>query len=273
MRPLVITSDVATRITRGLSRASTSRIGSVGRVEEDSLGVEVRYWGDVVGTLVMRPVWYYRYFNVLKNVGRENEVAVDEALAWYRGHAVPCRVTVSPFESSEGMLAGLSRRGLRPVQFMSVLCRTLDGTEAAPSPGVTVRELARSEFDVFLNLWLPEGPGMDRAPLAPLVRAEFADWRCYVALVDGVAAAHAALYLTADVAVLAGGGTRPEFRGRGCQRDLLRRRLADAYRSGCALAVTQATPATTSQRNMERVGFQTAYTELILADSFVDDPE
>ena len=26
------------------------------------------------------------------------------------------------------------------------------------------------------------------------------------------------------------------------------------------------------QINMERVGFQTAYTELILADSFVDDP-
>src|SRR5207248_421854 len=138
MRPLVITPDVATRITRGLTRASMSRIGPVGRVEGDPLGVEIRRWGDVVGTLVMRPVWYYRYFNVLKNVGRDDEVAVDEALAWYRGHDARCRVTVSPFESSEGILAGLSRRGLRPVQFMSVLCRTLDGTEAAPSPGVTV---------------------------------------------------------------------------------------------------------------------------------------
>ncbi len=268
----MITPDVASRLSRALAEASTSRIRHIQQVEGDPLGVDVRRWGDVVATLVTRPVWYYRYFNALKNVGRDDEIAVDEALPWYRGHGVTCRVTVSPFSSSEGMLAGLSRRGLRPVQFMSVLYRIPEGKRSDPATGVTVRELASLEFDEFLEQWLPEGQTPDRALLGQVVRAEFVDWRCYIAMVDGVPAAHAALHVRDGVAVLAGGGTRPELRGRGCQTALLHQRVGDAHQAGCDLVVSQATPASTSQRNMERVGFQTAYTELIWADSFVDEP-
>ncbi len=80
------------------------------------------------------------------------------------------------------------------------------------------------------------------------------------------------MHLRNGVAVLAGGGTLPEFRGRGGQTALLRRRVSDASSSGCDLVVSQATPGSTSQRNMERIGFHPAYTELILADSLVQDP-
>jgi hypothetical protein len=39
--------------------------------------------------------------------------------------------------------------------------------------------------------------------------------------------------------------------------------VADAAAAGCELVVTQTDPGSTSQRNMERAGFRTAYTRTI----------
>ncbi len=147
MRSLVLTADVAARISRALAEAAWSRIENAGQVDGNPLGVELRRWNDVVGTLASRPIWYYRYFNALKNVGPSDDVAVDEGLAWLRAHGVTCRITVSPFNSSESFLAGLSRRGMRPVQFMSVLCGAPDEDPTPPARGVAVRQLDENTFD------------------------------------------------------------------------------------------------------------------------------
>jgi GNAT superfamily N-acetyltransferase len=86
-----------------------------------------------------------------------------------------------------------------------------------------------------------------------------------VARLDGHPAAHAALYLDdqSGTAVLAADGTRPAFRGRGCQTALIAARLAEAARRGYPLAVVEAAPGSTSQRDLERVGFRLAYTKVI----------
>ncbi len=99
----------------------------------------------------------------------------------------------------------------------------------------------------------------------PFIEAEFSrGWRCFVARADGVAAAYGALFIAGNgVGVCAAAATLPPFRGRGLQTALLRARIAAAAHAGCDLVVAQATPGSTSQRNMQRVGLALAYTSVI----------
>jgi hypothetical protein len=234
--------------------------------------VERQQWNRVSATLVRRDRFYYPYFNAIRGVGPGTEAELDAALAWFQGNARPCAVSISPFDASPGMLAHLAERGLRPTRFMTVLygIPTSDHSTriAQPhpdfvAPEIVVRRDESPNLDVYLSLWLASQPAEEWEELRALGRAEFADWRCYVALVDGQPAAIAGLYLRDGVGVMASGNTLPSFRGRGCQAALLRRRIADAALAGCDLILSQATPGTISQRNIERVGLRTAYTQTI----------
>jgi hypothetical protein len=129
-----------------------------------------------------------------------------------------------------------------------------------------VRAYQAPDLDTFLGLWLAGAPETDRDFLKPIGTAEFADWRCYVAFVENEPAGIAGLYLRDGVGVMASGGVRPEFRERGCQTALLRQRIGDAAEAGCDLVLSQATPGSGSQRNLERAGLRTAYTQAIWVD-------
>ncbi|KAL4740404.1 hypothetical protein BDV11DRAFT_98671 [Aspergillus similis] len=89
------------------------------------------------------------------------------------------------------------------------------------------------------------------------------DTRLYIAKINGQIAGTAGLALITTslgkVAELYIDSTVPEFRGRGVQAALLRARLAEAKREGCAIAAVTTWPGGVSARNMERVGFKLAY--------------
>ena len=67
------------------------------------------------------------------------------------------------------------------------------------------------------------------------------------------------------VAEFGGASTRVAYRKRGVQTALLRHRLDAAYTLGCDLAMVMTTPGTVSQRNVQRAGFDVAYTKAIMA--------
>lgn len=85
---------------------------------------------------------------------------------------------------------------------------------------------------------------------------------CYIASVDGTDAALGVLHISDGTASMANALTTPTLRGRGCQTALLRRRLDDAARAGCDLAVSQCRPGSVSQRNQLRAGFAIAETNV-----------
>ncbi|HVC33355.1 MAG TPA: GNAT family N-acetyltransferase [Chloroflexota bacterium] len=262
----IITAEVAERIERSLAVATQSRIQQVQRLEGNPLGIDVRRWGQVTGLMVCRGIWYYRFFNQLAGLRVEDEGSLDEALAWYRENRLRCRIAISPFHANEHLLASLAQRGCRQAEFMSVMFGVPAGDQPAPAAGVTVRVCQTPALDEFLPLWLASAPAEDPTILPAIVRAEFAAWRCYVATYRGEVAGVAALHVADGVGVLAAGATRAEYRDRGCHTALLRRRIADAHAAGCDLVLSQATPGTVSQRNMERVGFHTACTQAIWVD-------
>jgi GNAT superfamily N-acetyltransferase len=61
-----------------------------------------------------------------------------------------------------------------------------------------------------------------------------------------------------------GAATLPEYRRRGLQSAFMQERLRITQQAGCDLAVTLTMPGTTSQRNVERAGFRTAYTKVVV---------
>jgi N-acetylglutamate synthase-like GNAT family acetyltransferase len=86
----------------------------------------------------------------------------------------------------------------------------------------------------------------------------------YLARIDGVAAGEAALSINDNLALLAGSGTAPPFRGRGVQKALVQRRLHDACQAGCDFAVVVTAPGSRSQDNVMRRGFTLLYARAIL---------
>ena len=88
-------------------------------------------------------------------------------------------------------------------------------------------------------------------------------WRLYLARVDGVAGASAALTIGDGLGYLANAATVPAMRGRGCQTALLARRIADAAAEGCDTIASLAEFGSGSQRNLERAGLRVAYTQAV----------
>jgi hypothetical protein len=258
----ILTDVLADRLERALAEAGAARTAGVAGVAGNPLGVTSREFGGVMCDLVERDVAHYHYFNGPRELRRGDEGAVATLVEWYRALARPVYVRLAPVFAGAELLRGLAEAGLRQTDFMSVMYGVAVEEPEGREPDV--EELALGEREAFSELWTQGAPEADVALRRRLVEAEFSrGWRCYVARLEGVAVAYGALYVAADgVGVCAAAATLPAARGRGCQTALLRRRIADAARAGCELVVVQASPGSGSQRNLQRIGLELAYTRV-----------
>ncbi len=175
----------------------------------------------------------------------------------------------------------LTARGYRLVGFENVLGRRLPGPDLEAlrqlGGGIEVAPSEREELPVWLDVGrhrlrqprragsrlarivLPRGdgavmsgPGVG-ADLGPLSRPprRHAGGRRVDARRDGICQ-------------LCGAATLPEHRRHGVQSAMLARRLDDATRAGCDVAVVTTLPGSKSQQNVQRLGFELLYTRAIL---------
>ena len=172
----------------------------------------------------------------------------------------------------------LTARGYRLTGFENVLGRivSLDERDAALDGGMRITELPQDDWKEWLAVALdgfaaPDGsaPGEETFSREAL-EAVFGDVAAtpgmhrYLLDVAGVAAGAASLRLDDGLAQLAGAATLPAFRRRGIQAALLGRRIADAARAGCDLAVVTVQPGSKSHANATRQGFSLLYSRAIL---------
>jgi GNAT superfamily N-acetyltransferase len=218
-------------------------------------------------------------FNKLAGLGFEGVpadgdlAAVEDAFA---ARDAPVQVELAHLAVPE-LGRVLTRRGYELVSFENVLGIALAARpEPEAPPGIRVRPSGDEELEAWLDVVTRAGlepdangvPSHERFAYEAARRAEWAlvaaGARRYSADRDGVLVGGAGLRLARGIAQLTGAATLPAHRRRGVQTALLAARLADAAAAGCDLAVITTQPASRSQQNAQRRGFELLYTRAIL---------
>jgi GNAT superfamily N-acetyltransferase len=208
--------------------------------------------------------------------GVPSAAALDEIESAFAACGAPVQIELAHL-ADPAISALLTERGYRLVSFENVLGLALEGeAERATPPGVDVRPSSDDEFGAWLDV-VTDGfahpdtqgvPSHEEFPREVLERAvrDFvaAGVMRYVALRDGVIAGGASFRMADGVAQLTGAATAPVHRRRGVQSALLSTRLADAAAGGCDIAVVTTQPASKSQKNVQRQGFDLLYTRAVL---------
>jgi ribosomal protein S18 acetylase RimI-like enzyme len=169
---------------------------------------------------------------------------IAEVGAWFEARGVPWRWVVGPTSGPADLGDRLARAGFEPNRGSVGMVLDLDGFEPEPTPAgveiVTVDDLAglaawesiqRTALDLDETRTRAWGDAHDRA-LGPDVPLR--DW---IAFLDGVPVASAALFVGAGVAGIYNVATAPEARGRGIGRAVTAAALAEAVRRGERTAV------------------------------------
>jgi GNAT superfamily N-acetyltransferase len=208
--------------------------------------------------------------------GLPSAAALDEIERAFAACGAPVQIELAHL--ADPAIGGLlTERGYRLVSFENVLGLALDGEhERVAPPGVEVRPSGDDELESWLDVVAdgvahPDAEGLpshEEFPRDVVERAErdfvAAGVMRYVALRDEVIAGGASLHIAEGVAQLTGAATAPAHRRRGVHGALLSARLADAAAAGCDIAVVTTQPASKSQYNVQRRGFDLLYTRAVL---------
>jgi GNAT superfamily N-acetyltransferase len=212
------------------------------------------------------------------------ETALDEVEHTYSQFGASVCVELSNL-ADPGVAAALSARDYRLIGFENMLGRLLPDDAQPSSSAIQVRRVAADKIDSWVDVVVegfahPDSEGVvsheefPRNIVACAMRdLEASGALAYIAECDGAIAGGGSVRITDGIAHLCGAATVPTYRRRGVQSALLSARLHDARNAGCDLAIVTTAPGSTSQRNMQRNGFQLLYTRAILTKAPVVAPE
>ncbi len=194
---------------------------------------------------------------------------IEHVEKFYFERGADAQVDVCPY-ADPSLFESLNQRGFQVAEFNQTLARwILPGEKfvVQPANGIEVRRVKQEEAPMWSRLcarvfFEDQAPRFSdfflpwAAPEHPLALAAFAG-KEMVAVAGGLVVAEH------KIAGFFGAATLPGYRGRGIQTAFMQERLRLAQQAGCSLAVTLTMPGTTSQRNVERAGFRTAYTKVV----------
>lgn len=201
---------------------------------------------------------------------------VDEMIDFYTRSAIEPRVELCPY-ADLSFTRSLSKRGFVLSNFENVLFHPLDGppiprSPRPPPPGLRIRQIdRRNESEVTLHARVAmlgfQPPGTDvpqamldvgkRCARHPRVDAVFAE-------IQGEVVGAGSVEHLGEISALFGTTVLPHARKQGVQQAMIEWRLNHARKLGCRWATIGTRPGHITERNVRRLGFQVAYTKVIL---------
>ncbi len=170
------------------------------------------------------------------------------------------------------LMSLLQTRDYRMHTWMSMLFLSLPSISVALNPDLHVTRATADQADLWLTTsarGFGENDDIATSTLHVLTPNFYAtNAHCYFAWLGETPIGTGAMYPHNGVVELGGASTLVAYRQQGAQSALIQQRLNDAHALGCDLAVVLTTPGSTSQRNLQRRGFQLAYTRVICARAF-----
>ncbi len=220
--------------------------------------------------------------NKVIGIGLDEDIAAGdleqvEQAYFSRASAVQAEVATLARPS---VLATLTERGYLLQGFEDVLGRRLTDTDLDPpaKAGIVIGEVPENTIAEWIDVMITgfeysdesgAGSGIPLPPRKALEEAfgptaELPGFHAYLARLGGKTAGAAGLRADEGIAQLCGAATLPANRRRGIQTALLLRRLSDARKAGCDLAIMTAQPGSKSHFNAQRQGFDLLYSRALL---------
>lgn len=174
---------------------------------------------------------------------------------------------VSPLADAS-LLNLLNERGYQPVELTSVMYQEINDEMLANlqiNPQIKTRIIEKGEEKLWAKTsaagWATEMEGLadfmfEFGQVSAVCKGGFP----FLAELDGEPISAGMLFISGEVALLAGASTVPEGRRKGAQLALLNARLKFAAEKGCKIAIMGAMPGSQSQKNAEKKNFRIAYT-------------
>jgi GNAT superfamily N-acetyltransferase len=232
-------------------------------------------------------------FNKLAGLGFAgvlDEAALARLEAGYDARGGEIRVELATL-ADPSLATRLTSRGYRLIGHENVLGLALTperlhewDARIAASPEIAVSRAAASDthawaetvIEGFLHPDVFDGPPPTESFERETLVSVFEDstltpgMALYLARRNGEIAGGGSIRIANGVVQMSGASTLPAHRRRGVQTTLLCARLADAARQGCDLAITCTEPASKSQENMQRAGFELLYSRAVLVRPAVE---
>jgi GNAT superfamily N-acetyltransferase len=190
--------------------------------------------------------------------------ALDTLERFFRAGRAPARLRLAPFVRPE-FRREAHRRGYVPEGALQVLVRRPAASSARENVRSSVRVDRRNKrFVLAWNTAVAEG-FLGRSISHPadlqvaMIVSGIRGVQCFAGVREKEFAGGAALVVHGRVAIFFGDATRPDFRGKGVHRSLIRARLHAARDAACEWCVAAAVPGSASERNYRAAGFSAAY--------------
>lgn len=191
--------------------------------------------------------------------------AIEE---FYAVRGAPVRIDLCPLADT-ALIKLLAGRGYELERFSTILAARLPVSESdAPPQEIRISQALPAEAQHWLTV---VGQGFDeldhpQETTLQVLHPNFyaANAYAFFAWIGDEPAGGGGMYVHGGVAEFGGASTRVAYRKRGVQGALLQHRMAAAYSLGCDLALVMTTPGTISQRNVQRAGFDVAYTKVTM---------
>ncbi|MCU6707416.1 GNAT family N-acetyltransferase [Paenibacillus sp. J5C_2022] len=237
------------------------RMSAMQSMEGNPEGIEVKHFGMTVCLYSEHMPW--AMFNTVKGMTSADAKYLDDIIAFYqvRGRAVQFEIV--PSRADRNLLKSLAERGLYSSGFHNSLYTVPGDSEERLPESIVIRELQQDEFQLYATIHC-KGTGLSENGI-PYIAANNQilhsrrGWKYFLAYCDMEPAAVGVMYMQEGAASLTFAATLPEYRGRGLQQALIRRRIREAAVQGCRLVVGQCAFLSQSHRNMERAGMKLGY--------------
>lgn len=235
-------------------------------VQGNPYGGQVQQFGKA--TVILNRQFNAAIFNRVFEITYEDRHHVPAILDLFRENGVRPMFDISPYgiapySAGDNILRVLAKHGLYHGGFHQMIYARPTADVPATPAHIQISEVTAPDSEdgvdfVRIHEWYA-GAGNGRAIQLLIGHPEYT---CYLARIDGQAAAIGLLHVNSGVGSMATGITHADFRNRGCQTALLWRRLADAAQKGCHMMVSQCQPGSSSQNNQLRAGFKIAGTKV-----------
>jgi len=258
--------DLAGQIQQSEMDYLTSRVQSIREREGNPEGAEIVTFGKTTAHYINTMPW--GIFNSVKGLSDKDIDFLGDIIQFYKDRNRTFQIDLNPVNCSPKLFESLTKHGLYQSGFHSVLYG-LPKQEAPTLPSnIEIVEITSKEnFDAYAEIHCL-GAGMSLSDKHHFINNNIGllnrpGWKLFLAYLSGIPAGVGVMHISNNIASCTLAATIPEYRNNGLQSALLHRRMYEAFKAGCQLVAAQASFGSTSQNNMERAGFQIAWTRSV----------